>query len=200
MCIWDDLVDIPVVVPMRVPSAEIRRRKQAAVNLVEEEEEMDISAARGTPPYPPNSPSGISAPADLPTSSRFQLAPQITGDEFPLLDSGSTPASTLPAIGETSPFLGPESGESSDRMKLLARPRPPRNRTRLSYEEPRRVDTSADRRKRNFSFTVRRTDHLAEEEADLGYGGAPEMESTMKKVIVERIELVKSRNPVFTWC
>jgi len=40
-----------------------------------------------------------------------------------------------------------------------------------------------------------------EDEGDLGYAAAaPELESTMKKVIVERIELVKSRNPVFTWC
>jgi len=42
---------------------------------------------------------------------------------------------------------------------------------------------------------------VEEDEGDLGHAtAAPELESTMKKVIVERIEMVKSRNPVFTWC
>jgi hypothetical protein len=37
-------------------------------------------------------------------------------------------------------------------------------------------------------------------EGDLGYAAAEGMEGNHRKVIVERIEAVKSKNPVFTWC
>lgn len=37
-------------------------------------------------------------------------------------------------------------------------------------------------------------------EGDLGYAAAEGMEGNEKKVIVERLETVKSSNPVFTWC
>lgn len=207
VCVWDDLVDIPVVVPMRVPSAEIRRRQEAGVRR-EEEEEMDISAARGVMPRQQNVLHHVtSVPGELPSSTRFDLASNKSGDEFPSLDSDAgNSASPLPVIGETSPFLGPtESGKRTDRIKMLPQPRsrPTSSRARLSYDEPRRIDTSIGRRKRNYSFSTRMVSNTAEEEdeGDLGYAAAaPELESTMKKVIVERIELVKSRNPVFTWC
>ena len=37
-------------------------------------------------------------------------------------------------------------------------------------------------------------------EGDLGYAAAEGMEGNQRKVIVERLEPVKTRNPVFTWC
>ena len=37
-------------------------------------------------------------------------------------------------------------------------------------------------------------------EGDLGYAAAEDMEHNQRKVIVERLETVKSKNPVFTWC
>jgi hypothetical protein len=37
-------------------------------------------------------------------------------------------------------------------------------------------------------------------EGDLGYAVAEGMEGNQRKVIVERLEAVKSKNPVFTWC
>ncbi len=37
-------------------------------------------------------------------------------------------------------------------------------------------------------------------EGDLGYAAANDMEGNQRKVIVERLEAVKSKNPVFTWC
>jgi hypothetical protein len=38
------------------------------------------------------------------------------------------------------------------------------------------------------------------EGGDLGYAAATGMEGNQRKVIVERLEMVKGRNPVFTWC
>lgn len=37
-------------------------------------------------------------------------------------------------------------------------------------------------------------------EGDLGYAAAEDREGNQRKVIVERLETVKSKNPVFTWC
>ena len=37
-------------------------------------------------------------------------------------------------------------------------------------------------------------------EGDLGYAAAEDMEHRNRKVIVERLETVKGKNPVFTWC
>lgn len=37
-------------------------------------------------------------------------------------------------------------------------------------------------------------------EGDLGYAAAEGMENNRRRVIVERLEPVKSKNPVFTWC
>ena len=37
-------------------------------------------------------------------------------------------------------------------------------------------------------------------EGDLGYAAAEGQMGHQRKVIVERLEAVKSRNPVFTWC
>jgi hypothetical protein len=37
-------------------------------------------------------------------------------------------------------------------------------------------------------------------EGDLGYAVAEGMEQNQRRVIVERLETVKSKNPVFTWC
>jgi hypothetical protein len=37
-------------------------------------------------------------------------------------------------------------------------------------------------------------------EGDLGFGAARDQEGSRRKVIVERLEMVKSKPPVFTWC
>ena len=39
-----------------------------------------------------------------------------------------------------------------------------------------------------------------DDEGDLGYAAAEDREANRKRVIVERLENVKSKNPVFTWC
>lgn len=38
------------------------------------------------------------------------------------------------------------------------------------------------------------------DEGDLGFSAAEDMEGSRRKVIVERLEAVKSKPPVFTWC
>jgi phosphatidylinositol 4-kinase type 2 len=59
-------------------------------------------------------------------------------------------------------------------------------------------------RPRRFSFAVRRGSGFSEdgeeEDGDLGYAAVGESEGSRRKVIVERIEMVKSKRPFFTWC
>lgn len=38
------------------------------------------------------------------------------------------------------------------------------------------------------------------EDGDLGFSVAEDEEGSQRKVIVERLETVKARNPVFSWC
>lgn len=77
----------------------------------------------------------------------------------------------------------------------------------MSYDGPSRSPSSTLRTQtRRFSFSTRNKgaaqilydgDDL---EGDLGYAAAEGMEGNQRKVIVERLEMVKSKNPVFTWC
>ncbi|TAQ90241.1 hypothetical protein B7494_g1406 [Chlorociboria aeruginascens] len=164
VCVWDDLVDIPIAVPMRVPSFEMRRRNDRSREL---DEEMDISAANASAPQP-DLLGFASPPADLPNANRFELASPRSGD-------------------------------------IVGRPRLSHSRTRVSFDGPAR-STSRHRENRRFSFSTRSRaagqmlydgDDL---EGDLGYAAAEGMEGNQRRVIVERLETVKSKNPVFTCC
>jgi len=225
LCVWDDLVEIPVVRPMRVPSAELRRRqdaeevrRDAAAAADQEPDSANASANATDDPKHPRVPAGmdISAarpapPLALPASTRFDLA---TSPASPSPPPPSTSANALPAIGETSPFPTPHAAPLPPHLAT----RPPRSRTRFSYDGPRRDLQQQQQRRRNRSFSTARgdvADHRDDDEredddgneeddddGDLGFGGAAQRESqqTVRRVIVERIEMVKTRNPVFTWC
>ena len=39
-----------------------------------------------------------------------------------------------------------------------------------------------------------------DDEGDLGYSAASDLQNATRKVIVERIEMVKSKTPFFKWC
>ena len=266
VCVWDDLVDVPVAVPMRAASAEMRRRATAesdaaaaaaAASAVAHhprrtsdiaEEEMDIGThASSAPAAPAVDLLGLtSPPADLPHPGRFEVALQ---DDAP------------------SPPLSPERGSgSSSSNNNAARGRPqrphyPRAHRSLNVYSPDRAPAGADQQPR-YSFTRgsrsiasqlydntttttttnpnakngiangrsssdfvsraaayrRNSDGLGQdlergdgsdgdhdedgelEGGDLGYAAATGMEGNRRKVIVERLEMVKGRNPVFTWC
>ncbi|KAK8172543.1 hypothetical protein BKA80DRAFT_263233 [Phyllosticta citrichinensis] len=74
----------------------------------------------------------------------------------------------------------------------------------MSYDGPRRARPSPESRRRRFSFSVRGGGPVVyggdDDEGDLGFAAAEDMEGNRKRVIVERLETVKSKNPVFTWC
>jgi hypothetical protein len=195
VCVWDDLVDIPVAVPMRVPSAEMRRRHDL-VSRRDTQEEMDISAANSSAPQPDLL--GLTTPpAELPNPNRFDLTSPRASEEISRVQSPESAATAM---------NGAASRESKNGgVKFSERPRINHSRTRMSYDGPSRPQIYAPRLDRRFSFTNRnrkiQLDYDGDDlEGDLGYAAAEGMEGNQRKVIVERLETVKSKNPVFTWC
>lgn len=169
VCVWDDLVDIPIAVPLQRPSAEMRRQTEELA-AHDEEEEMDISNALAS-----------SAPADA---------------HYDLLG--------LDSPQRSNPF---NLSRHSSSMNVRDGSRPPvaSLKSRMSYDGPRRTKASSPvaSKRRRFSFTVRRNSGplgLEEDDGDLGFAAAEDMDGNKKRVIVERLEMVKSKNPMFTWC
>ncbi|KAI8941791.1 hypothetical protein NX059_002992 [Plenodomus lindquistii] len=191
VAVWDDIVEIPIAVPLRAPSAEMRRKQQPGRHhrLNEEHEEMDITAL-STPPQKPqpdllmNSP-----PLDSAHENRFNLTRNSSSLEVRRTDAGPTSPATVNGVyWATKPVHPPK----NDR---------PQHHSRTSYDGPRR-NLPEPRRQRRLSLTNRRDfdDYGYDDEGDLGYAANEDMEGNQKKVIVERLEMVKGRNPVFTWC
>ena len=213
VCVWDDLVDIPIAVPLRAPSAEMRRKQQfghhrAAPNGNSQQEEMDITALSTPPQKPQNDHLMNSPPMELASENRFNLsragsAVDVRNRESQDSERGPVSPATIQAVTWTSRNLRNANGNGGPADLSSSNGRP-QHRARMSYEAPRRQKHDSDQRRRRLSLTVRRNNHHLyagdEDEGDLGYAANEDMDSNTKRVIVERIEMVKSRNPVFTWC
>ncbi len=242
VCVWDDLVDVPVAVPMRVTSSEMRRRAESEIAADRIEEEMDIGSVNAS-----SAPAGVdllggsgidatTPPADLPHPGRFEISSLVDDAE-----SVAEPPTSSSQPNGTSIF------DASTKQSHTSRP--PLPRTSLSHGPPRSLNMYSPERQREhqrrFSFATaagrRNSNSIAaqlygaggsssgggggvfgephpgsrlsydshygfagdyddELEGDLGYAAAEGMEGNQRKVIVERLEAVKSRNPVFTWC
>lgn len=207
VCVWDDLVEVPVAVPMRATSSDIRRKAEATRGTIQEE--MDIGAANSSSaPAKVDDLLGFSSP--LPNPGRFELASP--HDQSP--DRTEAPNGTSQTLFDA---LAITEAPATNRPKLARNPR-------SSYQGPARAQISnmySPRRERRYSATTANTPrngnvaakllygngngYLEDEddddiEGDLGYAAAETMDGNRRKVIVERLETVKARNPVFTWC
>jgi phosphatidylinositol 4-kinase type 2 len=200
--VWDDLVDIPIAVPLRAPSAEMRRKQQNAHQRSAphvQPDEMDITAL-ATPPQKPTTDLLLSSPSmELANGNRFNMSRENSSTNVHQLEETDDPFSTTAtqAVSWASRTVPDRPADLSDGR--------PQQRSRLSYDTPRRhFAPSESNRRRRSSFATRRgysSNHLGEEdEGDLGYAANEDMDRNTKTVIVERLEMVKSRNPVFTWC
>jgi phosphatidylinositol 4-kinase type 2 len=193
VCVWDDIVEIPIAVPLRAPSAEMRRQQHSdrTQRLEEEHEEMDITA--------------ISTPAQKPQSDLLLNSPPLEaaqGNRFNLSrDSSSLDVRRSENAGPTSPATvnGVHWTSRNTTETKMGRPV---NRSRMSYDAPRKNLHESRRHQRRFSLTQRgdMDDFGFDDDGDLGYAANEDNEGNRKKVIVERLEMVKGRNPVFTWC
>ncbi len=197
VCVWDDLVDIPVAVPMKTPSPETRRRHEAGLDG--ESEEMDISAANAS------APADLirfgSPQADLPNPNRFELSPRPSDDEIsPFASKSDIDPFDGPNKAQRPPVLGAELDYDMirpDMGRQLSRSGRRGSTHTIPTSRPRRASRVSVSNLRGTNRLMYDNDDL---EGDLGYAAAEGMEHHHRKVIVERLETVKGKNPVFTWC
>lgn len=203
VCVWDDLVDVPVAIPMRAPSAEIKRKK---VRI--EHDEMDIGASYSTPRQAPQDLLG-SPTSELPNPHRFELTrDDSTADLGNVGEEGPVSPASITEIGVRD-YADAHAREARDHLSssitLPARPSA-KGKTRFSFDFSRSMPKST-RRQRSMSTRsgLRPQNNMMYQgdddlEGDLGYAAANDMEQHKRKVIVERLETVKSKKPFFTWC
>ncbi|PPJ55652.1 hypothetical protein CBER1_09541 [Cercospora berteroae] len=211
--VWDDLVDIPVAVPLPRASEEMRMRA-AAANAEEhrrhalngstpaidmmDDEEMDISAA-----HPSASTMdgklleqyGSSLPSEaIHVPNRFNTSRQ---NSFQDVHESQKPSET--ATKEVK--LSAAAMRSPDTQRPGAfRSRTGDHRHRVSLDVPRTQWMSSPNQPRSRRFSLSFARNNSEDDGDLGYAATSEREGATRKVIVERLEMVKSRAPVFKWC
>ena len=195
--VWDDVVEVPVAVPLQASSPEMRRRGE---RILEAQEEMDISAALVSTPQSQHDLINMGSPKPNFTpaaSSPFNVSRQPSQkDARPSFEINGGPLSpdNISVMTDGSPSK--ERGYSTPL---------PKSRPRISYEEPQRFqETSRNRNNRRLSLSARTNASsfplIDDDLGDLGYAAAEDREGNRKRVIVERLEPVKSKNPVFTCC
>jgi phosphatidylinositol 4-kinase type 2 len=189
VCVWDDIVEIPIAVPLKTPSAEMRRKQPLGrqPRVEEEHEEMDITAVETPGQHPQQELLLHSPPLETAHENRFNLTRDSSSLE---IRRGPDSPSTVSDVYWSSRNL--TNGHPANGR--------PANRPRASYDAPRRHISGSNRHQRRFSLNNRRDDMYGDDdEGDLGYAANEDAEGNRKKVIVERLEMVKA-NPVFTWC
>ena len=199
VCVWDDLVDIPVAIPLRAPSGEMQNRRVKSQGQAEEEE-MDISAAISPQPGVQHDLLSLSPPQrDLPNPNRFELSRGRDSVESSRAGERTTSPVTLnsPPYGNLNDL-----GEGGRELASSWSPAPPcadgrRHKSTGEFARRGTHKKPASPQHRRDSTVLFGGDDL---EGDLGYAAAEEMEGHERKVIVERLEAVKSKNPFFTWC
>lgn len=177
---WDDVVDVPTVTPMRTPSPEFHRE-----SIERESVEVDIGIpGNKSPDYGDMVLSTHSL--DDPRASQFNLSRQTSAED---VRGALTPDAVLSrsAMG----FGGLDD-------PLTDRPGMQRSRTRVSYDAS--SSSARARRRRKMSLSSVFGGLRQDDDGDLGYAAAGEREFQRKKVVVERLETVKTSIPVFTWC
>lgn len=248
VCVWDDLVDVPVAIPMRVTSSERRRQNGMAPSDAVDyfgpeaidtiEEEMDIGAASSSAPVPNHVIDLLglttpSVPADLPHGGRFELTPTPSPIVHPDAPEDLDALQTSPFLNGDQPFKSTKANHDRPvrphhSLSTNALPSTQKSNHRLNMYSPERdrsggggrtAAAAAHEHQRRFSFATaagrRNSNNIAQQmyryaydetidededdiEGDLGYAAAEGMEGNQRKVIVERLEPVKTRNPVFT--
>lgn len=188
VCVWDDLVDVPIAVPMRATSSELRRAGRDPRDSIDE---VDIGAAASSVPTQATDPDLLgfaSPPADMPHPGRFELTSP-SGDEDDI--SARKPALRKADSEPEGPDGTPRASFHGDRAALNVYSPSRHRRTRRH--------SHAGRRHRGTVAQQLYGDVLdADAEGDLGYAAAEGMEGRHRKVIVERLEMVKAKNPVFS--
>jgi hypothetical protein len=207
VCVWDELVDVPVAVPMRAgTSSEIRRSVEQQQQRLSMDEEADIASSAPVDRVKVDDLLGLtSPPADMPHPGRFEISnPMDDLPESPDEDISSLSRPDISVKRLHASYQGPA------RVGLSNTYDPPRQHPQQKEQDQqqraqqRRASFATAAARRNSNSIAQRLaydfDDDGDLEGDLGYTAAQGHMGHQRKVIVERLEAVKSRNPVFTWC
>lgn len=207
VCVWDDLVDVPVAVPMRMPSTEMSRKPRR----YDQQEEIDIGASYASAPptrIPQHDLLG-SPTTELPNPNRFDLTREDSAADLSYMPGDEDPVSP-PTVGtgyDSTDFAKEARNSLGNSASLPVRPTMKNKNNRFSFEFPRREVNNTRttlRRQRSMSTRSGKQPPILYEgddlEGDLGYAAASDMEQNKRKVIVERLETIKGKKPFFTWC
>ncbi|KAJ6256939.1 hypothetical protein Dda_7822 [Drechslerella dactyloides] len=214
--VWDDEMDIPVAVPLTAPSSEARLRNHAEMNG-----EVDIGAGAASAPVQYTSLNLLNSPtSEMPRAGRFGV--RASSDSQRSLDGKTVEDPLISPTSENPPR--PNMGRNKKRKGKGAAgaaddgPVSFDGRSQSSWSRALGmkgagtggsgaggVGGSGRRGYSSISTTgsSRRASIFGAydvEEGDLGFSAAEGLESSHRKVIVERLEAVKSKPPVFTWC
>ena len=206
MCVWDDLVDVPVAIPMRPPSSEITRKRDVR-DSYDQEEEMDIGFGSGGHRQGSGDLLLMSPTSELPNPHRFELTREDSSGRIPQLgDDEDIAGPSSPIAIQGLDFAESQARQAknnlSNSVNLPIRPSV-KGKARFSFDFPPTRVPIGKRQRSMSTRTAKKADMFYEGddlEGDLGYSAATDMDGLHRKVIVERLEAVKSKNPVFTWC
>jgi len=205
-------MEVPIAVPLRMPSSEERRRHELDLERGLDEDEMDIgNLVSSAPSSREHDLLGLSPPSSqLPSALRLGTPhAQASSYDVERADGqADSEASSLHSHG-----TGIRSGAQSTKSEPHGYQRPSR-RSRVSYDagivtRGGRVGkapwgaSAGGRPTRRGSHTLGFPPHFYSDDdadGDLGYSAVTGSEGARRRVIAERLEAVKSRNPVFTWC
>ncbi|ELQ34288.1 phosphatidylinositol 4-kinase LSB6, partial [Pyricularia oryzae Y34] len=159
VCVWDDLVDVPVAVPMRATSSEMHRTSNADGPLggdVLLEEEMDIGAANSSSKAVASSSAAVdvldiaSPPADLPHPGRFELSVTNQGETG---DGGGDDIASGAAVTSSPEELASPASPTLDNART-SKQRPPLLSARSSQGPGRSLNMYTPHHERRFSFAT----------------------------------------------
>lgn len=205
VCVWDDLVDVPVAVPMRMTASE-RQRAQSendprmfSTTTAAAADEADIAYSVPARQSKTNDLLGLSRPSvDMPHPGRFEITTPNGEEPTSPIDEVSTPKTGRGSLDR--PSVNPPNHAASYHGN---------SRAALNIYDPSRKQPQQQQsqKQRRYSYTPRSSTTIAQRlydgddlDGDLGYATAEGQMGNQRKVIVERLETVKSKNPVFTWC
>ncbi len=202
---------------MRTTSAEMSRHKPR--HDQPQPEEMDIGASYASAPARQPDFDLLESPTtELPNPHRFDLTREDSAADLGRVSTDPELSSTAPNF-DVSDYAREAHGSLGHQSSTL--PTRPKSKNRFSFEFPRHApsnsasdqkDKDRSRRQRSMSTksafagggkhkTAPNVMYDDFDEGDLGYAAASDLDNTHKrKVIVERLETVKSKKPFFTWC
>jgi len=185
-----------------MPSTEERRRHEVDLERGLNEDEMDIGAMVASAPVSQDHDLlGFSPPrSQLPNAARLGIASAQPLSIVERRDGANDDESDASSIRDTGTRSGPQSIKSDS----YAGPRP-YHHGRVSYDAGLVSRDGRFGRPWDIRRGARRNSHPVnlyhdDAEGDLGYSAVHGSEGARRRVIAERLETVKSRNPVFTWC